>query len=110
MVAVAEMALAGDVGARLEASAFEDMVDSEQRQHAWSLFAENQGRYIITEPFDQQIVEKLAREAGIGCCYIGWTGGETIAVCRGEDPIYPEVPLTTLREANEAFFRDWMES
>ena len=109
LVAVTEMALAGNIGARLELGAFEDMVDSEERQHAWSLFAENQGRYVVTEPFDQQIVEKLAREAGIGCCYIGWTGGETMALCRGEDAVYPEVPLASLREANEAFFRDWME-
>jgi phosphoribosylformylglycinamidine synthase len=85
------------------------MVDSERTRHAWSLFAENQARYVVTEPFDQQIVEKLANEAGVGCCYIGWTGGETIAVCRGEDPVYPEVPLDTLRSAHESFFKDWME-
>jgi phosphoribosylformylglycinamidine synthase subunit PurL len=109
LVAVAEMALASNIGARLEVGSFEDLVDSERTRHAWSLFGENQGRYIVTEPFDQQIVEKLANEAGVGCCYIGWTGGETIAVCRGEDPIYPEVPLDTLRTAHESFFKDWME-
>jgi phosphoribosylformylglycinamidine synthase subunit PurL len=109
LVAVTEMALAGNIGARLECGAFEDMVDSERTRHAWSLFGENQARYVVTEPFDQQIVEKLANEAGVGCCYIGWTGGETIAVCRGEDPVYPEVPLDTLRAANERFFKDWME-
>jgi phosphoribosylformylglycinamidine synthase len=54
-------------------------------------------------------VEKLARDAGIGCCFIGWTGGETIAVCKGENAIYPELDLDTLRQAHEAFFKDWME-
>ena len=109
LVAVTEMALAGKIGARLELSAFENLVDQEKNRHAWSLFAENQGRYLVTEPFDQQYVEKLAREMDIGCCFIGWTGGETIALCRGEDAVYPEVPLSTLREASDAFFRDWME-
>ncbi|MFM5924174.1 MAG: phosphoribosylformylglycinamidine synthase subunit PurL, partial [Novosphingobium sp.] len=109
LVAVAEMALAGNIGARLEISAFEDLVDREKSRHALSLFAENQARFLITEPFDQHVVEKLARDAGVGCCFIGWTGGETVALCRGEDAIYPEVALPALREANEAFFRDWME-
>jgi len=110
LVAVAEMALSGDVGARLEATAFEDRVDSEKVNHAWSLFAENQGRYIVTERFDSDAVEKLARDAGVGCCFIGWTGGEGIAVCKGEDAIYPEVTLSDLRTAHEGFFKDWMES
>jgi phosphoribosylformylglycinamidine synthase len=109
LVAVAEMALAGNIGARLELSMFENAVDREKIRHVCSLFAENQARYIVTEPFDQHVVEKAARDAGIGCCFIGWTGGETIALCKGEDPVYPEVTLDLLREANEAFFRDWME-
>ncbi|HOB15135.1 MAG TPA: AIR synthase related protein, partial [Novosphingobium sp.] len=109
LVAVAEMALASDIGARLEVSTFENLVDKEKTRHAWSLFAENQARYLVTEPFDQHFVEKYAKENGIGCCFIGWTGGDTIAICRGEDAIYPEVPLADLREANDAFFRDWME-
>ena len=110
LVAVTEMALAGNIGARLELAHFEDLVDRERVQHAWSLFAENQARYLVTEPFDQHVVETLAREANIGCCFVGWTGGETIALCRGgTKAIYPEVPLSELREVNEAFFRDWME-
>ncbi len=109
LVAIAEMALAGDVGARLELPSFENRVDKEKRRHAWSLFAENQGRYLVTEPFDSHIVEKMARECDIGCCFVGWTGGDTIALCAGEDPIYPEIPLADLREASDSFFRDWME-
>ena len=109
LVAVTEMALAGNIGARLEISHFEELVDAERSRHAWSLFAENQARYLVTEPFDQHVVEKYAREAGLGCCFVGWTGGETIALCRGTTPIYPEVSLTALREASESFFRDWME-
>ena len=110
LVAVAEMALAGDVGARLEVSAFENVVDSERKQHAWSLFAENQGRYIVTEKFDTDAVESLAAEAGIRCCFIGWTGDDQIAICRGEEFLYPAIALPDLRSAHESFFRDWMEA
>jgi phosphoribosylformylglycinamidine synthase len=110
LVGIAEMALAGNIGARLETKAFENRVDNEKTQHAWSLFAENQGRYIVTEPFDSGAIEKLASDAGISCCFIGWTGGDTIAVCKGEEAIYPEVALSDLRAAHEGFFRDWMEA
>jgi len=110
LVAVAEMALAGDIGAKLELSAFENLVDREKVAHAWSLFAENQARFLVTEPFDQHVVEKMARESGIGCCFIGWTGGDAISLCHGATESYPPVPLSDLREASEAFFRDWMEA
>ena len=109
LVAVTEMALAGNVGATLQAPLFEDQVDREKLQHAWSLFAENQARYIVTEPFDTDHVEMLASEAGIGCCYIGWTGGEGIAVGTEHRILHGPVRLTDLREASESFFRDWME-
>ena len=109
LVAVTEMALAGGIGATLQAPLFEDQVDSEKWQHAWSLFAENQARYVVTEAWNTDHVEMLAKEAGIGCCYIGWTGGEAIAVARHDETLYGEVSLTALREASDSFFRDWME-
>ena len=87
-----------------------DVAEGEREQHAWSLFGETQARYIVSERFDTDAVEKLARDSGIRCCFIGWTGGETLALCKGETAVYPELALSTLREANEAFFRDWMEA
>ncbi len=108
-VAVAEMALAGNIGARLEISAFENRVDRERLHHALSLFSENQSRYIVTERFDSDVVEKACSDAGIMCCFIGWTGGDNIAVCRGREAIYPETTLVDLRAAHESFFKDWME-
>jgi len=110
LVAVAEMALAGDIGARLIITAFEDQVDKEKIRHAWSLFAENQGRFVVTESFDSHMVEDLARKAGVGCCCIGWTGSDTIAIGTESEVTEGEVPLAALREANESFFRDWMEA
>lgn len=109
LVALTEMALAGNVGAVLEISAFENLVDRETVQHAWSLFAENQSRYIVTERYDSHAIEKLASDSGVGCCFIGWTGGESISICRGRAPVYKETALTDLRAAHESFFKDWME-
>jgi phosphoribosylformylglycinamidine synthase len=103
LVAVTEMALAGDVGARLVVETFEDQVDREKIRHAWSVFGETQSRYVVTEPHSQHLVEKLAVDSGVGCCFIGWTGGDTIAVdSQGERSLY-EVPLTDLRAAHEGF-------
>ena len=79
LVAVTEMALAANIGARLELPSFEDLVDAEKIRHAWSLFAENQGRYLVTEPFDSHVVEKMARERDIGCCFVGWTARHWIS-------------------------------
>ncbi|MGL5837769.1 MAG: phosphoribosylformylglycinamidine synthase subunit PurL [Sphingorhabdus sp.] len=110
LVAIAEMALGGNIGARLEISAFENKVDREKKRHAWSLFAENQGRYIVTERFDTDAVETLAAEAGVRSCFIGWTGDDTIAICRGEDVLYPVLSLTDLKAAHDSFFNNWMES
>ncbi|WP_423142286.1 phosphoribosylformylglycinamidine synthase subunit PurL [Parablastomonas sp. CN1-191] len=110
LVAVAEMALAGDVGAVLKMAAFEDQVDREKYRHAWSLFAENQARYLVTEPYDSHVVEKMAREAGVGCCFIGWTGGDSIVLGAEGEAGDGAVALGELRRAHEAFFKDWMEA
>jgi len=109
LVAVTEMALAGNIGARLLVTAFEDQVDSEKIRHAWSVFAENQGRFVVTEPLDSHVVEKLAREADVGCCYIGWTGTDSIAIGTEKEITDGEVSLEALREASDSFFRNWME-
>ncbi|WP_037499649.1 phosphoribosylformylglycinamidine synthase subunit PurL [Sphingomonas jaspsi] len=104
LVAVAEMALAGNIGARLLMARFEDQVDNEVVRHDWSLFAENQGRYVVTEPLDRDLVERMARDAGIGCCFIGWTGGDTIYLGDAEVATDGEVSLADLRAAHEGFF------
>jgi len=79
LVALAEMALAGKIGCELTIPLT-----------AASAFGEDQGRYIVTAPADV-FVENAVQ--------IGTVGGTTIA----------GIEITALREANEAFFRDWME-
>jgi phosphoribosylformylglycinamidine synthase len=109
LVAVAEMALAGNIGAKLILETFEDQVDRERIVHAWSLFGETQGRFVVTENFDRHVVEKLALENGIGCCFIGWTGGDAITLSR-ENEIRSSASLADLRAAHEGFFPKLMGS
>ena len=53
-------------------------------------FGEDQGRYVVTAPAGAEIA---------GATRLGTVGGSTVA----------GVELADLREAHEAFFRDWME-
>ena len=110
LITVAEMALAGQIGARLTVEAFEDEVDREKDQHAWSMFGENQGRYVVTEPHNQHLVERLALESDVGCCFIGWTGGNAIVIDSRRSGVICEVSLANVRAAHEGFFPKLMGS
>ncbi|HZC37039.1 MAG TPA: AIR synthase related protein, partial [Sphingomicrobium sp.] len=110
LIAVAEMALAGNVGARLIVETFENQVDREKIQHAWSMFGETQSRFIVTEPHSQHVIEKIAIEQGVGCCFIGWTGGDLIAIDSHQTRSLCEIPLADLRAAHESFFPQLMGS
>jgi len=79
LVALAEMALASNLGCELTIALT-----------AASAFGEDQGRYIVTAQAGA-LIENAVQ--------IGTVGGSNVA----------GVEITTLREANEAFFRDWME-
>lgn len=87
LVALAEMAMASGIGCQLE----------EIGDH-FTAFGEDQGRYIVTSA-----VADTIQAAGIPMTRIGTTGGSAVA-----GPGF-SVPVATLREANEAFFREWME-
>jgi len=79
LVALAEMALAGNIGVSLNTA-----LNTEQA------FGENQGRYIVTAKAGINIEGALA---------IGTVKGDSIM---GQS-------LTDLRKAHESFFKDWME-
>ncbi|MCC6479291.1 MAG: phosphoribosylformylglycinamidine synthase subunit PurL [Sphingomonadaceae bacterium] len=86
LIAIAEMALAGGIGAELQAmdTAF--------------AFNEGQARYLVTFPADKPLdPEKVPFEP------VGTTGGDAIRVNGSV------VSLTDLRAAHESFFSDWME-
>lgn len=87
LVAVAEMALAGGIGAELSA------MDST------FAFNETQSRYLVTYPADKPLDRnKVPFEP------IGIVGGDSIRVNGSA------VSLSDLRTAHESFFKDWMEA
>jgi phosphoribosylformylglycinamidine synthase subunit PurL len=109
LVAVAEMALAGNIGAEVTL----DDADPTQTSIAGAHFGENQGRYLVTVPASRsQDLRIRAETAGTAATMIGETGFMSkIEGCQG---IWCEtsdcfVPLAALREASDSFFRDWME-
>ncbi|OCC24752.1 phosphoribosylformylglycinamidine synthase II [Croceicoccus estronivorus] len=94
LVAITEMAMANGIGARLTPSA-------QSSNLAAMLFGEDQGRYIVTTSEPEAVLE-AARSIGIVAASIGTTGGSTVS-----GPGF-SVPLSDLREASDAFFRNWM--
>jgi phosphoribosylformylglycinamidine synthase len=96
-VALAEMALAGGIGAEVEAHPRFSLA-------GW-WFGEEQGRYLITVPdvaaFQAQLAKgtRDADSASSGLRRIGTVGGNSLF----------GVFLADLREASDSFFRDWME-
>ena len=97
-VALAEMALAGELGADVQ-------VNPDYTAAQW-WFGEDQGRYIVTVPDTQALNRQLAKgtqdenHARVGFRRIGTVGGDTLL----------GVSLADLGEARESFFRDWMEA
>ena len=80
LVALAEMALAGRRGCTLDVA----LTTAEA-------FGEDQSRYVVTAPAGVEVP---------GAEHIGTVGGDTLC----------GVTVAALCEANEAFFRDWMEA
>jgi phosphoribosylformylglycinamidine synthase subunit PurL len=72
-VALAEMAIAGSIGAAIE-------VPSSVPPHAF-LFGEDQARYVLTAVPDQAgAIRGTAKAAGVTCEIIGATGGDTLTL------------------------------
>ncbi|TMJ15948.1 MAG: phosphoribosylformylglycinamidine synthase subunit PurL [Alphaproteobacteria bacterium] len=107
LVAVAEMALAAGIGARLRA--FASIVEDGWHPAFW--FAESQGCYIVTAPAGSGLAEAAAA-AGRPCAPIGKTGGAAIHFHQthsfgpaGEvHAPASSVALEAIRSAHEGFF------
>ncbi len=97
-VALAEMAMAGGIGA--------DVQGNPAYTNAQWWFGEDQGRYIITVPdveaFNRQLAKGTENEdmARVGFRRLGTTGGDKLL----------GVSLEDLRNAHQSFFKDWMEA
>ncbi|MCH7936819.1 MAG: phosphoribosylformylglycinamidine synthase subunit PurL [Proteobacteria bacterium] len=99
LVAVAEMALAGNVGATIQVpGGGEGGVPA----HAW-LFGEDQGRYIVTT-IDAKGLLAAADKAGVPVLQVGITGSDGLSLIGGE----AETALDTLRQIHEGWLPDYM--
>ncbi|MEJ8574424.1 phosphoribosylformylglycinamidine synthase subunit PurL [Microbaculum marinum] len=97
LVALAEMMMAGGIGASIH-TAPDDLP-----AHAY-WFGEDQARYVVTLAAGG--VERLlaeARDSGVAAAALGSTGGDALKL-PGEDPIY----LDTLRSCHEGWLPDYM--
>ncbi|MCB8874481.1 phosphoribosylformylglycinamidine synthase subunit PurL [Acidisoma silvae] len=95
LVALAEMALAGNCGFAL------DELDKAHATHAF-LFGEDQGRYVIASADASGLLE-AARAANVPARLLGRTGGNELTFPGGSS-----VSLVDLKEAHERFFKTWM--
>ncbi len=95
LVAITEMALAGDIGVEITLPEVENP--------AAVLFGEDQARYLVTAK-DADAVTARAGEAGVFIAPVGRTGGDAV---KGPQL---SVSLADLRDANDRFFREWMEN
>ena len=100
-VALAEMAIAGNMGFTAEIAANQQLL-------AGLCFGEDQGRYLVTT-LDPAAIVVRARELGIRAAAIGAIGGADCAFRLGESGRFSSVPLAAIRAAHESFFRNWME-
>ncbi len=90
LIAVAEMALAGNVGATLTAS-----------DDAGFWFGEDQARYVVTTKNTEQLEQK-AKAAGVPLMKLGQTGGKVLSLCG------TTLDLTKLRTAHEGWLPEFM--
>ncbi len=99
-VALAEMALLGDIGARITRPS-DDAIPA----HAW-LFGEDQGRYLLSAaPGEAQAILAEAEAAGVPAHEIGATGGVELTLDSGDT-----ISLAELRETHERWLPDYMAS
>ncbi|HAX91119.1 MAG TPA: phosphoribosylformylglycinamidine synthase subunit PurL [Rhodospirillaceae bacterium] len=92
MIALAEMALAGDMGCKIDAPATD----------AGFWFGEDQARYVVTTRDPDALIAK-AEAAGVPFMLLGLTGGDKVVLAA------ETVDLAWLRDLHESFLPDYME-
>ncbi|MGD0103917.1 MAG: phosphoribosylformylglycinamidine synthase subunit PurL [Rhodopila sp.] len=96
LVALAEMAMASGIGARMSAH------PRDIPGHAF-WFGEDQARYIVAVP-DHANFTRLAESAGIPAMRLGTSGGQDLTLPDGGT-----ISVNALRAAHERFFPHWMD-
>jgi phosphoribosylformylglycinamidine synthase II len=101
LVAIAEMALAGKIGAEVKLPS--------AANPAAVLFGEDQGRMLVTTRWPEG-VRAIANAAQLFAIEIGTTGGDAIVIRSSETGVTQSVSLANLRAVNEEFFPKLMGS
>ncbi|MFQ6018337.1 MAG: phosphoribosylformylglycinamidine synthase subunit PurL [Kiloniellaceae bacterium] len=99
-VALAEMAIAGDLGATIERPRGAEVAEKAP-MHGW-LFGEDQARYLVTAPQAAALLE-AARAAGVPAAAIGATGGSALTLPGGYT-----ISLGELKAAHEGWLPAYM--
>ncbi|WP_379546953.1 phosphoribosylformylglycinamidine synthase subunit PurL [Qipengyuania sp. DSG2-2] len=94
LVAIAEMAMSGGIGAKLKLPETDKLTAA--------LFGEDQGRILVATS-DPAVIER-ANAVELYASEVGTTGGDSLVI--GEQTL----SIADLLEASASFFRDWMES
>ncbi len=96
-LAVAEMAIASGIGAKI--------AQPEGASPVAAFFGEDQGRYVVTvRESDLEAVQERAKRAGISAPFIGRTGGNSVVLGEARP-----LAIEELRSAHESWFPDFME-
>ena len=101
LVAIAEMALAGGIGAEVKLPS--------ARNAAAVLFGEDQGRMLVTTRWAEG-VRAIANAAQLFAIEVGTTGGDAIVIRSSATGLSEAVSLSELRAAHEGFFPALMGS
>ncbi|MES5097107.1 phosphoribosylformylglycinamidine synthase subunit PurL [Agrobacterium sp. BA1120] len=96
-LAVAEMAIASDIGATVDAV--------EGHNPVLTFYGEDQGRYVLTvSQSNLETVKSRAASAGVSLVAIGKTGGSTVKLGKAR-----AVEINELRSAHESWFPQFMD-
>jgi phosphoribosylformylglycinamidine synthase len=96
LVALAEMAMAGDIGATIEPPEYLPL-------HAW-LFGEDQARYLVTAPQAGDILQ-TAQAAQVPAYALGRTGGSALKLADG-----PSISVEQVRASHEGWLPAFMSA
>jgi len=108
LVAIAEMALAGDIGAEIvSADFFDGGEDGNSGDQAviQRMFSEKQGRFVVAIPQELQAgFYDQTEKFGVQATHLGFVGGREVRLGDGDEWVLGRVSLADLRAAHEGFF------
>jgi phosphoribosylformylglycinamidine synthase subunit PurL len=114
LVSLAEMALAGGLGAEID---FADLFGGGRSGAAGDqavirhMFSEKQGRFVVAHPEHLgKAFYECVEESGIEATVLGEVWGTDIKLSDGDDWVLGVIPLADLRAAHEGFFPKLMGS